>query len=67
MTVKFDDNMRQGTMSLPHGYGIQHPNEQGEFQAYGVAVNELTDSLHCDKIAKTPFHKTVPARLVKMG
>lgn len=67
VTVKFDDNMRQGTMSLPHGYGIQHPNEQGEFQAYGVAVNELTDSLHCDKIAKTPFHKTVPARLVKMG
>jgi formate dehydrogenase len=54
VTVEVSPMMRPGHISLPNGYGID---------GAGVAPNELTSREHRDRIAGTPFHKHVPARL----
>ncbi|WP_307808084.1 molybdopterin dinucleotide binding domain-containing protein [Streptomyces oryzae] len=57
--VEITDAMQPGHVSLPNGYGVDHP----EHGSSGVAPNELT-SLHLrDPIAGTPWHKHVPARV----
>jgi anaerobic selenocysteine-containing dehydrogenase len=56
--VEISKEVQPGVVSMPHGYGMV---EGG--QASGPAVNELTSSGHCDELAKTPFHKTVPVRI----
>jgi anaerobic selenocysteine-containing dehydrogenase len=57
--IEVNDMMRSGHMSLPNGLGVGTSDN-----LTGVAANELTDAMHRDPIAGTPFHKNVPARLV---
>jgi len=62
--VKICDSVRPGVVSLPHGYGLDYPDENGERKAHGPLINLLTDAKRCDPISATPFHKYVPVRLL---
>ncbi len=62
--VEITAEVRQGMVSFPHGYGMMEDTETGEVVQSGPAINQLTESNWCDEIAKTPFHKYVPVRLV---
>ena len=55
--------MMEGQVSLPHGFGMEYPDENGEHKIHGVSVNELTDLEDRDWLALTPHHKHVRARL----
>ena len=57
------DSMMEGQVSLPHGFGMEYPDENGEHKIHGVSVNELTDLEDRDWLALTPHHKHVRARL----
>lgn len=61
--VKVCNSMRPGVVSLPHGYGLDYPKENGSRAAQGPLINLLTDAQHCDPISATPYHKFVPVRL----
>ena len=63
---KADDSVRQGLLALPHGYGQSYPAKDGEQLTNGPRINALTDSLHCDPVAGTPYHKHVAVRLEKL-
>jgi anaerobic selenocysteine-containing dehydrogenase len=63
--VEVTDAVRRGLVSLPHGYGMIEGEGAGAKQL-GPNVNDLTDSHHCDAIAKTPFHKYVPVRVTAL-
>lgn len=65
--VEIDEAMRAGHISIPNGYGVDHPDESGEHRRVGVAPNELTELGWEDEIAGTPWHKHVPARIEKVG
>jgi len=65
--IKVCDTMRQGVVSLPHGYGLDYPDANGERKAHGPLINLLTDAKHCDPLTATPFHKYVPVRLTTAG
>ena len=60
--VEFDDRMREGTVSLPNGLGMDYP-EGDERVRTGVRLNELTDLEDRDPWVGTPHHKHVRARL----
>ena len=62
-SVRVDDAMQPGHISLPNGLGLDHPDEHGEHMRAGIAPNELTWLGWEDEIALTPWHKHVPARL----
>ena len=64
--IRYDDRQRPGTLALPNGLGMVHPDEQGRDVAVGVSVNELTPIANKDKFVGTPFHKYVPARLERV-
>ncbi len=62
--VSYDEAQRRGFVSLPHGYGQQYPDlETEELVQVGPRLNGLTSLLHCDPLAKTPYHKYVPVRV----
>ena len=61
--VEVTDSMLRGVVSLPHGYGMEHPDESGARRLNGARINELTAAEDCDPIAGTPWHKHVPVRL----
>ncbi len=62
--IAYDKAQRRGFVSLPHGYGMEYPDlETEELVQVGPRVNELTSSLHCDPIAKTPYHKYIPVKI----
>lgn len=61
--VCYDERQLPGTLSLPNGLGMSHPDENGNDTKVGVAPNELTSIENKDKFVGTPFHKYVPARL----
>ena len=65
--VEVDDAMQPGHISLPNGFGLDHPDESGEHRRIGVAPNELTELGWEDEIAGTPWHKHVPAQLAKVS
>ena len=56
--VEVSDIPAQGTVVLPHGFGLIHEGE-----TYGVNVNQLTKNTHRDRIAATPLHRYVPCRI----
>ncbi len=58
-----DDSLRVGYATLPHGYGMTYPLENGERVTIGPRVNMLSASEDCDPIGATPYHKNVAARL----
>ena len=61
--VTVDERMQAGHLAIPNGLGTDRLVD-GERVVAGVAPNELTHSFHRDRLAGTPWHKTVPARLV---
>lgn len=62
------DTVREGVVTLPHGYGIASPDGTGTGTAHGrgPAVNQLTETRHRDPVAATPYHKHVPVRLIAL-
>ncbi|MBV8953788.1 MAG: hypothetical protein JO179_06610, partial [Solirubrobacterales bacterium] len=60
--VEITETMRAGHVSLPNGYGLTYG---ADGPVTGVATNELTESSRRDPIAGTPWHKNVPARIVR--
>ncbi|MCH7291463.1 molybdopterin-dependent oxidoreductase [Acinetobacter sp. ANC 3926] len=62
VTVELDEGMRNGVVSLPHGYGLRYRG--GE--PVGPQLNRLTSAQHCDPLSKTPYHKYVPVRLERL-
>jgi formate dehydrogenase len=61
--VEITDAMQPGHVSLPNGQGVDYPDEHGEPVLTGVPTNELTSLEWRDRLAATPWHKHVPARV----
>ena len=61
--AEINETMSQGHVSLPNGHGLSYSPAGGEPEIFGVPTNELTSTEWCDPIAKTPWHKHVPAQL----
>jgi anaerobic selenocysteine-containing dehydrogenase len=61
--VEITDAIMTGHVSLPHGFGIEYPDEAGEHKIHGVSLNELTEIKDRDWLALTPFHKHVRVAL----
>jgi anaerobic selenocysteine-containing dehydrogenase len=61
-----DDSVQPGAVSLPHGFGLKYPRENGQRLPHGPLVNMLTALDHCDPMTKVPYHKNVPVRLRKV-
>ena len=66
VSLEVSKMMQRGHVSLPNGQGLQYTNAQGELIQQGIAPNELTDTSRRDFFAGTPWHKCVPAQLVKV-
>ena len=63
VSVEITEIMQPGHVSLPNGLGVDYPDEHGHRSRTGVAVNELTSARRRDRVAGTPWHKYVPARV----
>lgn len=61
--VTLKDSLQPGVVTLPHGYGQEHPDEEGVRRPVGPVVNLLTDSRHRDPLTATPYHKHVRVRV----
>jgi anaerobic selenocysteine-containing dehydrogenase len=61
--VEVSDTLQPGYVSLPNGFGLSYPADDGTAPARGVAPNELTASEDRDWFAGTPHHKHVRARV----
>lgn len=64
--VEVSDEALPGVASLPHGFGMRKTGDDAGDTA-GPAINELTSADHCDALAKTPFHKHIPVRVIPVG
>jgi len=53
--VEISDIAAPGTVTIPHGFGLDYGGE-----TYGVNVNRLTKNTHRDRVAATPLHRYVP-------
>jgi anaerobic selenocysteine-containing dehydrogenase len=60
VVIERDEDLRRGTVSLPHGYGMRYRNGP----AMGPQINRLTHSAHCDPLSRTPYHKYVPVQIL---
>lgn len=60
--ARITDEMRRGVVSLPNAYGLTYDGKQ-DHRVIGAALNEITDTDHCDPLAKTPYHKNVRVNL----
>jgi len=58
LPVGISDIPAAGTVMIPHGFGMAYDGG-----VYGANVNQLTRSLHRDRIAATPLHRYVPCRV----
>jgi len=61
--VQISDAVRPGLVTLPNGYGTEHPGPDGSRHAAGPAINLLTDAAWRDPISFTPLHKYVRVRV----
>ncbi|MEN9429184.1 MAG: hypothetical protein RJA86_43 [Pseudomonadota bacterium] len=61
VVVEIDEGMRQGVVSLPHGYGNRY---QGG-NPIGPELNRLTSRIDCDPLSRTPHHKCLPVSIRK--
>lgn len=61
--VEITDAMQPGHVSLPNGQGVDYPDADGRRVLTGVPANELTSLEWRDRLAGTPWHKHVPARV----
>ena len=55
--------VQRGLVTLPNGYGTEHPGPDGSRSAAGPAINLLTDAAWRDPISFTPLHKYVRVRV----
>ncbi|MEY4906213.1 MAG: hypothetical protein RLZZ292_4028 [Bacteroidota bacterium] len=62
VTVELDKSVRPKMVTLPNGYGLRFKNSE----PLGPQLNLLTASNHCEPLTKTPFHKYVPVKIVKV-
>ncbi len=65
MKTYLTDEVPQGMLSMPHGYGFDYPDHDED--TTGAIVNELTSLEDCDPLAKTPYHKNVRVKLEKIA
>ncbi len=49
-------------VTLPNGYGLQFKDNA----PVGPQLNMLTPSHNCEPFTKTPFHKYVPVKILKL-
>lgn len=61
--VALTDALQRGVVSMPHGYGMDHPDADGRRTTSGPRINRLTAADHCDPWTKTPLHKAVPVAI----
>ena len=64
--VEVTDSVPRGQATLPHGYGMRHPDPDGKRRRTGAHINELTAAEDRDPIAGTPYHKFVPVRITSV-
>jgi anaerobic selenocysteine-containing dehydrogenase len=60
--VEVSDMAVQGTVTIPHGFGLDYMG-----QDYGVNINRLTKNTHRDRLAGTPLHRYIPCRVEACG
>jgi len=58
--VEISDIPAQGSVIIPHGFGMIYDGKE-----YGVNVNLLAKNTHRDRLAGTPLHRFVPCRVQK--
>jgi anaerobic selenocysteine-containing dehydrogenase len=63
VVVEYDEGLRRGLVSLPHGYGMRY----AAGPPIGPQLNRLTSAEHCDSIARTPYHKHVEVTVTAVG
>ena len=62
VVIDLDDSVRQGMVTLPHGYGQRYAGGA----VIGPELNRLTHGSHCDPRSRTPFHKYMPVHIHKL-
>ena len=60
--VEIDNSVRRKMVTLPNGYGLRFKDNE----PVGPQLNMLTPSSHCDPFTKTPFHKYLPVKILKL-
>ena len=64
--VKVSDDIYPGNLSIPHGFGMLHTNEEtGKLEQIGVNVNELIAAEHREPFTGIPLHKHIRCRIEK--
>ena len=49
VSVKRDESVRRGMVTLPHGHGTRY----GDSEPLGPALNQLTSAEHCEPFTRT--------------
>lgn len=62
--AKISEELPEGILSMPHGYGLVYDGEE-DYKNIGAMANLLTASEDCDPMAKTPYHKNVRVGVVR--
>ena len=64
--AKVSDDIYPGNLSIPHGFGMLHTNEEtGKLEQIGVNVNELIAAEHREPFTGIPLHKHIRCRIEK--
>ncbi|KKL72392.1 hypothetical protein LCGC14_2085390, partial [marine sediment metagenome] len=64
--AKVSDDIYPGNVSIPHGFGMLHTNEEtGTLKQIGVNVNELIAAEHREPFTGIPLHKHIRCRIQK--
>jgi anaerobic selenocysteine-containing dehydrogenase len=63
LPAELDKNVSEGHVWIPNGFGMRYPNAQGELEAVGVNINELSDARDRDPISGCPQHKYTLCRV----
>lgn len=64
--IEVNDSVRPGCVTLPHGYGMEHPSDGGDRRRTGAHINYLSSAEDMDPVAGTPYHKHIPVRLTRV-
>ena len=64
--IEITSDMQPGHLSLPNGQGTDYHRADGTLLRLGVSLNELTCGSDRDPIAGTPWHKHIPAQIVRL-
>ena len=55
--LQVTDQVREGTILIPHGFGLIYDGK-----VYGINANRLTKNTHRDPLG-TPIHRFIPCRV----